>query len=286
MLFKILQDSQGLVLSLLLGNNLVNNLLTGLVTFMFLQVLAEEKLAGLYATAVLTPTIFILGEMIPKNIFYYKANTLVPALAWLNWFFYRLFTLTGALWLLKNCSQILSSLFRLKIDTANVVNTFKRRQFHQIIHETREEGLLSGTQKKMMSRLIEIPHLAVTEAMVKIQNVEMVGVTINRQGLLDHLKKSRFTRQLVYRGDRSKILGYIHIYQVLGKNETFSNLENDIITLLQIERNASIFDAIYLMCQRRERMALVVASDRKRKNPVGIVTISDLIEEITGEFNI
>ena len=85
MLFRILQDGQGLILSLLLGNNLVNNLLTGLVTFMFLQTVSEEHLAGIYATAVLTPVLFVFGEMIPKNLFYYKANTLVPAMAWLNW---------------------------------------------------------------------------------------------------------------------------------------------------------------------------------------------------------
>ena len=74
MLFQILQDGQGLILSLLLGNNLVNNLLTGLVTFMFLQAVSEERLAGIYATVVLTPVLFVFGEMIPKNLFYYKAK--------------------------------------------------------------------------------------------------------------------------------------------------------------------------------------------------------------------
>ncbi|MHC5098201.1 MAG: CNNM domain-containing protein, partial [Planctomycetota bacterium] len=76
MLFEILQDGQGLILSLLLGNNLANNLLTGLLTFIFLQAVSEEHLAGIYATAVLTPVLFVFGEMIPKNLFYRKANTL------------------------------------------------------------------------------------------------------------------------------------------------------------------------------------------------------------------
>ena len=286
MLFKILQDGQGLILSLLLGNNLVNNLLTGLVTFMFLQISSEERLAGIYATAVLTPVLFIFGEMIPKNLFYYKANTLIPAMAWLNWFFYRLFTLTGAVWLLKSCSRILSKLFRLKIDTAYAVNTFKRRQVHQIINETREEGLLSHIQKKMMSRLIETPQMPVSEAMVKLRDVEMVSVDTNRQGLFDHLKRSRFTRQLVYRGSCNQILGCIHIYQTLGKSEPLPDLASDTIPLFEIDRNVSVIDAINLLGDRHERMALVVDSIRKEKRPVGIITISDLIEEITGEFNI
>ena len=281
MLLRILQDGQGLILSLLLGNNLVNYLLTGLLTFMFLRLSSAERLAGIYATAVLTPVLFVFGEMIPKTLFYYKANTLVPAMAWLNWFFYRLFTLTGSVWLLKSCSRILSLLFRLKIDTTKVVDASKRHQVHQIIHETREEGLLSSTQKKMMSRLIEIPHIPVSEAMVKLRDAEMVPVDTNREELLDHLKKSQFTRQLVYQANRSQILGCIHVYQTLGKGEPLTDLTNEITTLLEIDRNVSIIDAINLLLDQHERMALVVASTQKEKRPVGIITITDLIEEIT-----
>ncbi len=283
MLFQILQDGQGLILSLLLGNNLVNNLLTGLVTFMFLQIASEERLAGIYATVVLTPVLFVFGEMIPKNLFYYKANSFVPAMAWLNWFFYRLFTLTGAVWLLKSCSRILSLVFRLKIDTTEVVDASKRHQVHQIIHETREEGILSSTQKEMMNRLIDIPHRPVSEAMVHLRDVEMVSVDTNHEGLLEHLKKKRFTRQLVYQANRNQILGYIHIYRVLGKSEPLPDLANNTTALLEMDRNVSVIDAINLLRDRHEQMALVVDSARK-KRPVGIITISDLIEELIGKM--
>ncbi len=286
MLFQILQDGQGLILSLLLGNNLVNNLLTGLVTFMFLQAVSQERLAGIYATVVLTPVLFVFGEMIPKNLFYYKANSFVPAMAWLNWFFYRLFTLSGAVWLLKICSRILSLVFRLEIDTTEVVDASKRHQVHQIIHETREEGLLSGTQKEMMNRLIDIPYKPVAEAMVKLRDVEMVSVDTTREELLEHLKESRFTRQLVYQTSHNEVLGYIHIYQTLGKSKSIPNLINESTALLEIDRNVSIINAINLLRDQHERMALVVDSTGKEKHPVGIITISDLIEELTGEFSI
>jgi len=286
MLFRTLQDGQGLILSLLMGNNLVNNLLTALTTFMFLQVVSAEHLAGIYATAVLTPVLFVFGEMIPKNVFYYKADTLVPAMAWLNWFFYRLFTLSGAVWILKSCSRILSRLFGLKIDTAHAVDASKRHQVHQIIHETREEGLLSGAQKQMMNRLMDIPHMPVDQAMAKLQDVEMVSVDTDRQGLLEQLKTSRFTRQLVYRTGRNQIVGSIHIYRVLAKNAPSVNLADEVEPLPELDRNITIMDAINRLRDLRERMALVVDSAGKEKRPVGIVTLPDLTEEIIGEFNI
>lgn len=286
MLFKIMQDGQGLILSLLLGNNLVNNLLTALVTFVFIQVTSQERLAGIYATAVLTPILFIFGEMIPKNLFYHKANSYVPALAWLNWLFYRLFRLVGAVWLLKSSSRILSNLLRLKIDTTEVVNTAKREQVHQIIHETQEEGLLSGDQKKMMSRLIEIPSLPLSEVMVNLEDVEMVSVVTSRDNLFNHLKKSRYTRQLVYHGSHSQILGYINIYQILAQNVHFENLYDNVSALLEIDPDTSVIDAISLLTNKHERMALVVDSYKTERRPLGIITVQDLIEEITGEFSI
>ena len=205
MLSRIMQDGQGLILSLLLGNNLVNNLLTSLVTFLFVQIMTDQHWAGIYATLVLTPVLFVCGEIVPKNVFYHKADTLVPAMAWLNWFFYRLFTLSGAVWVLKGGSQLLSSVFRLKIDTAQAVDVSKRHQVHQIIHETQEEGLLSSTQKDMMSRLIDIPNRPVTEAMIKLRDVEMVAIETDREGLLRRLQETRFTRLPVYEGSRRNI---------------------------------------------------------------------------------
>ncbi|MHC5120409.1 MAG: CBS domain-containing protein [Planctomycetota bacterium] len=132
----------------------------------------------------------------------------------------------------------------------------------------------------MMNRLIEIPYMPVTETMVKLRDVEMLPVDTNREELLNHLKKSRFTRQLVYQSDRSRI------YQSLAKSEPLPDLSNEIAPLLEIDRNASVIDAINLLRERHERMALVIASVRKAKHPVGIITLQDLIEEITGEFNI
>lgn len=285
MLARVLQDGQGLILSLLLGNNLVNNLLASLVTFMFLQTMTDQYWAGIYATLILTPVLFIFGEIVPKNVFYHRADTLVPAMAWLNWFFYRLFTLSGAVWGLKGGCRLLSLVFRLKVDTAQAVDASRRHRVHQIIHETREEGLLSRTQKEMMSRLIDIPDRPVAEAMVKLRDVEMVGVDTDRDGLLRCLQTTCFTCLPVYRQSRNHILGYIHIYQVLGKMAPFLSLENELTDLPEIGRNTSIMEAINLLRSQRQRIALVVESGKKRKRPVGMITISDLVEELTGELN-
>lgn len=284
-LFKIMRDGQGLILSLLLGNNLVNYFITSLITIMLFTRLENNHAAEFYATLIVTPVVFIFGEIIPKNVFYHRANTLMPGLVWLNWFCLRLFTWSGAVPALKGIFRGLSILFRFKADTAKAIDATQRHQVHQIIHETQEEGLLSESQKDMMSRLIDVSGVSVSTVMVKIKDVEMVSVRADQAALLEHLKCNSHTRQLVYENDKSSILGFIRIYEVLGKTEPVENLYDSTLKLVEINRKRSVLEAINLLRMHHAKIALVVERVKHTKKPVGIVTISDLIEELTGELN-
>ncbi len=218
-LFSIMRDGQGLILSLLLGTNLVNYAITSLFTIILFHHTQNHYTAEIYTTAILTPVIFIFGEIVPKNIFYYKANTLVPRLSWLTWFFFRLSMYSGVVPMLKWIFRILSMLFRLDIDAAKAVDLSQRHQVHQIIHETQEEGLLSESQKNMMARLIDIPGMTLQTVMIKLNHVQMVPVHSTYTDLLEHLKHSSHTRQLVYENKKQNIVGYIPVYEILGKKD-------------------------------------------------------------------
>lgn len=285
LLFSIMRDGQALILSLLLGNNLVNYLMTGLVTVMLFNRLQNYHAAEVYTTVIITPVIFIFGEIVPKNIFYYRANTLVPRLVWLNWLCLRLFTLSGAVPLLKGLLRILSAVFRFDVDTAKAIDATQRHQVRQIIHETQEEGLLSESQKDMMSRLIDIAEISVASVMIRLRDVEMVPAESDHTALLEHIKRHTHTRQLVYDKDRSNIAGYIQIYNVLGQHPSLDNLREVTAPLLEIQRGSSVLEAINLLRNNHAKIALVVEGFRRHKRGIGIITITDLVEELTGELN-
>ncbi|MBC8378067.1 MAG: DUF21 domain-containing protein [Planctomycetes bacterium] len=284
MLFSIIQDGQGLILSLLLGNNLVNYALTGLVTIIIFHRTQNHYAAEIYSTAILTPVIFIFGEIVPKNIFYYKANTLVPRLSWFTWFFFRLSMYSGVVPMLKGIFRILSMLFRLDIDTAKAVDLSQRHQVHQIIHETQEEGLLSESQKNMMGRLIDIPGMTVQTVMIKLNHIQMVSVDSAYMDLLEHLKHSSHTRQLVYENKKANIVGYIPVYEVLGKKESFEDLRGVTVAIEKIDHQTSVLEAINILRNQHVKIALVTEQSGTQQHAIGIVTITDLIEELTGEL--
>jgi CBS domain containing-hemolysin-like protein len=285
-LFNLLKDGQGLIFTLLLGNNLVNYFLTSVVTMMVLTRMDNPSMAQIYTTAMLTPVLFVFGELIPKNIFYFRADSLLPHFAWFIWGLDKVFTFSGVKIILKMISRVISAGFNLQVDTAKAIDVTQRHQVHQIIHETQEEGLLSQTQKEMMTRLIDFPSIAVVSVMIPLRQTDKVPVDMTRAQLIEHLKASRFTRQIVYGTGPNDILGYISIYDVLSTEHDFQGVQEFVNPLPTLDKKTSVIEAINALRNRRERMALVVESVKKETRPLGIITVSDLVEEITGELNV
>lgn len=284
-LSKLIRDSRGLILSLLLGNNLVNYFLTTLVTVIILQKTTQQNLAEIYATAILTPIVFIFGELIPKNLFYHHSDTLLPYCSWLLWLFDRIFTYTGVKWLVKFISKVIALCFRLDIDLSKVVDATKRHQVHQIIYETREEGILTETQRQMMIQLIDVPDITVGKVMIPLNEAVMTPIHTSRKDLLEHLRETRYTRQLVYKDNPNQVLGYISILDVLGTEQPFETLAEHVLPIIQIKKNCPVIKAIDLMRSEKARIGLVVEKRKYKNAPIGIITLTDLIEEIIGELN-
>jgi CBS domain containing-hemolysin-like protein len=280
-LFKLVREGQALIMSILIGNNLANYLLTSFVTVLMFRRLSDQRLAELYTTALLTPILFVFGEMIPKILFYHWADILIPRLTWLLWLAHKTFTLTGTVAALRWLSDRLTRLLRLGADTAAAVDATQRHQVFQIIHETREEGLLSHVQREMMERLLQIPNVPVQSVMTPFQTVEKVSVQTSRRQLLDHLAQTSFARQPVCAPDGT-VVGYIPIYEVLGGEQDFSDLRLLVRPIVTLEPTCSAIDAMNILCRKQEKIALIQSPQTKQ--PLGIITLTDLVEELTGEL--
>ncbi|RKY07900.1 MAG: hypothetical protein DRP66_05665, partial [Planctomycetota bacterium] len=101
---KVVSDSHGMVLTALIGNNLANYASTSIVTFILLSRTQATHSAEFYAAAVMTPLLFLFVDIIPKSVYYLHADTILPRLAPVLWFFWQLFTRLGVVGLLKSIS--------------------------------------------------------------------------------------------------------------------------------------------------------------------------------------
>ena len=285
LLAKSLSDSPGLLLSILLGNNLVNYLATGVITYVLLDVVDSESAAAVLTTVITAPVLFIFAELIPKNIFFYQADVLMPWVALPLYVIDKSLHVCGAVPFLKLISRACERLTGLARGPRRHLASAHSRRFAGILHDTREEGVLSSVQTDMIRRVIDIPSIRVASVMVPMKEVHTVALKSDRELLLNRLRRHRYTRWPVVGDSEASIVGYINIYEVLGPGRGFEDLREFIKPARRIEARTAVTDAIRIMQEEDLRMVIVTRPGRRGEvRPVGILTMKDLAEEVLGEL--
>ena len=286
LLAKIMNKSSDLLLTLLIGNNLANYLATSAITFLLINSYQLEKNAEIFATLLTTPILFLYGELIPKNLYFYKANSLMPALSPLLTAFHKFFCYTGSVPLLRSICRLLTKFSTLNLLAPSTITQSQRSHINAIIQDTREEGFLSTVQSDIINRIVAIPNLLLKTAMVPLSKVQLVSINSNRNDLLEKLKKAPYSRWLVYDKNNFDIAGYINIYDCLTHPHDFTSLKDFIIPIKTLSCETLLIDAINKMQKENLKILLVTAHPHlKKQKPLGIVTMKDLVEEFLGELS-
>jgi CBS domain containing-hemolysin-like protein len=287
---RCLRDSSGLLLSMLIGTNLANYFVTSIVTYIFLAYVflrkpGAEHSAEFFATVVTAPTLFLFSELIPKNIFFYRSDLLMPLLSPLLYAFHKALTWCGVVPLLKFVSSRLIRLSSLKSLPKTVMTSTQRHQVQAILQDTHEEGILSPVQTDIINRLVNISHIPVRSVMIAISRVQTVDVNSDRAALLNTLKKCAFSRLPVREKQSGNITGFVNIYEALSTPEQFTDVNKFIKPILRVNASTTVTDAINIMQKENQKIVLVMKSGRAgQEKAVGIVTMKDLVEELLGEL--
>jgi putative hemolysin len=287
---RCMHDSNGLLLSMLIGTNLAHYLATSFITYIFftyifLRKAGSEHHAELFATLLTAPTLFVFSELIPKNIFFYRSDFLMPYLSPVLYTFHKVLSRCGIIHLLKFISSQLTRLSRLTASSKTVMTSTQRHQVQTILHDTHEEGILSPVQTDIINRLVNISHIPVTLVMIAINKVQTVDLNSDNSMLLNKLKKFTFTRFPVREEQTGNIVGFINIYETLSSSEKFANLNSHIKPILKINATTTVTNAINIMQKKKQKIVLITKRGRTgQERPIGIVTMKDLVEELLGEL--
>ena len=282
---RCLNDSTGLLLSMLIGTNLAHYIATSIVTSMFLGTVGSEHTAELFATMLTVPILFIFAELIPKNMFFYRADLLMPYFSPVLYSFHTLLRWSGIVPLLKFISSFFARLMGLATASKTVIASAQRHKVQAILHDTHEEGFLSPVQTEIVNRLVGISHVHLSSVMIPMHNVETVDINFDNSALLEKLNKCAFTRLPVTEGRAGNITGFISIYEALNSSEKFTDLRGFIKPIRKLDAEMSVIDATNIMQKENHKIILVTRAGRfGGQKPVGIVTMKDLVEELLGEL--
>jgi putative hemolysin len=282
---KLMADSTGVIFSMLLGSNLAASIATSLVTYMFLRANETEINAEFYATLIMVPVLFVFANLIPKNVYFYMADRLMPHLAPVAFAAHRVFALCGAVGLLKLLSRLFARLAGAPVVSDQMVSATQRHHIRQIIQDTQEEGMLSSVQTQIIERLVNMPSVRINSVMVPLAHVRMLALQTTQANVLIALKETSFRNFPIFHNDRNTILGYVNIYEVLSSQADFTTLESFIKPLISLRDDMPAIEALNTMRNNHQQIALVARFDRHaHPQPLGIVTLKDLVEELVGEL--
>jgi putative hemolysin len=283
LLARVMRDSSGLLLSLLIGTNLAQYLATSFVTRMFLDIVASEHLAELYTTLLVAPLLFVFAQLIPKNAFLHRPNVLTSFVGPLLYVSHKVFTWCGLVPLLKLLSGFFARLIGSPVSSGTMITSSQGQQVRAILQDTLEEGLLSRVQSEMVDRIVNIPSLHLSAVMVPLAQVQSVEIRCDRTALLEQLRQAPRTRLPVWQDTPANVVGFIEVYEVLGAGEPFASVEKFLQPIRRLDADTLIVDAIDVM--RREQAKIVLVTRQGRRDvPVGIATMKDLVEELLGEL--
>lgn len=275
---EMVHNPNRLLVTLLIANNIANYLASYAIAVLLAAVgLGQWQQVGVNAL-ILTPLLFVFGEVLPKDLFARYTDQL-------SYFFARplrslqlLLMCTGLLPLVSSFSYALSKL--LKADEASGAAMHPRRAVTQLIQEGVGHGLLSTHQSDLIDRVLHPTEHVVSDAMVPWSQVRKLRAGQPAEAvwsLADRTSHSRFP--LVDRG--GQVMGVVNVFDVLlHKPEDCPPLEQLAKRAPQLPPEMDLRDALVELQRQQTHQAIVMQAGR----PVGIVTLKDLVEPITGEL--
>jgi CBS domain containing-hemolysin-like protein len=277
----LMQDKSALLLSILIGTTLSQYLAAGIVTRAFLSHFESEHTVEFVTTLVTAPILFVCGDLIPKNLFYYRADVLMPIVSYALYVFHCACTWSGVIQLLKAFSQALGRLMGISPSTGTTVGSWRRHHVRVFLQETREEGILSPMQTNLIGRIVGIPKIHVRSVMTPINRVATLDIYSDRDAVIDKFKECNYTRLLVTGHATDCVIGYINVYKVLDTKAPFRDLTPFVKSLKTLDANVLVVDSINTLRNENEHIALVTRCSRGgRTKPIGIITMHDLLEEL------
>ncbi|MBX0286682.1 hemolysin family protein [Haloarcula salinisoli] len=275
-------DPHRLLVTILVGNNLVNIAMSSIATGLLGFYLSRGQ-AVLAATFGITAIVLLFGESAPKS--YAVENTeswalriskplklaekvLLPLILFFDYLTRIVNKITGG---------------RSAIETSYVT----REEIQDIIETGEREGVLDEEEREMLQRTLRFNDTIAKEVMTPRLDMTAVAKDASIREALETAIQSGHARLPVYEGSLDNVIGVVHIRDLvrdLDYGEKFADdivLEELIEPTLHVPESKNVDDLLTEM--RAERLHMVIVIDEFGTTE-GLVTMEDLTEEIVGEI--
>jgi len=271
------------VSAVLLGNSVVNILSASLTTAVLTAVFGAAGIV--YATVAVGVMVVIFAEVMPKTWALLRADRvaliLAPSIV---------VTLSilgplarGVAWI----SRLFLGLIGVHVDRRPEVDEHADVLRGAIeLHGEGQTGEAAPAEKAMLRSVLDLGDRTVGDVMTHRGNVVLIDGEQAMDSIVNQMLEAPYTRIPVYRGEPDNIVGVIHAKDLFRAVKAAGSaaavkLEEVMTPPWFIPESTVLFDQLQAFRARHEHFAIVVDEYGALR---GIVTLEDIIEEITGDI--
>lgn len=277
---RLIHRPNRLLSTLLIGTNIATNITTSAVGVLLHSLELEQWQVIIADVLIVTPLLFVFAETLPKDLFAAHADRLVYPFARLIQVLLKLFTWLGVIPLITLVSQLAMRAMKMK---ATAPTFHPRAQVEALVKEGVGHGLLSDDQSAIIERVLNLSKLRLKDEMVPWKKVVTIGSSESSAAMWKLAKETSLSRFPVL-DDTSHVVGVIDLYHVLTEytEDDCPSVKDVMEPPRLMSAGTSLREAMILMRQSERHDAITIVM--KDEMPVGVVTIKDLVEPITGEL--
>lgn len=263
-----------LLSTILIGNNIVNNVATTVGAVLFIHLVNEEQGPAISAI-VLTVAILIFGEVTPKSLAKESPERWAMASAPL---------LRVLMVLLAPVNGVFSAWKRFlsKVFHRDGEDGITEEELVGMVDQAEDEGGLDEHESELIRAAIEFNDLEVSEILTPRVDLVAVEVDADEQTVAKTLAESGYSRLPVYQESIDNIVGVIHEKDFYAaRYRGFRSVSEIMGNVIYTTGNTKISDLLRILQKSKAHMAVVVD---EYGGTEGIATLEDILEELVGEI--
>lgn len=275
LVLRLSENYDSLISTILIGNNIVNILASAIATLLFAKLIANQDLAAIVSTAVLTVVVLVFGEISPKTMAKNSPDKFVMFSApIINVVRIILFPFNI---IFNGWQRLLSKIFKPSDDQG-----MTEEELISIIEEAEEDGDIDKEESDLIKSAIEFGDLEVGDIFTPRIDITALPSSATKEMVAKVFAESGYSRLPVYDESIDNIVGIIYykdFYTVAYKASV--PLHEIIKPVIYVATTQPVNELMKELQEKQMHMAVVTD---EFGSTAGIVTLEDILEEIVGEI--
>jgi CBS domain containing-hemolysin-like protein len=237
----------------------------------------HPKHAELWLIFALTPSVVILGEIVPKTLGRQYADWMAKKLVYVIWLAAIVFTPFA--WVFVRFSSWVLRGFGIK---ERKLVTREELEAALQAPSAQGQGAITEGERKMISNIFGFGERRVEDVMVPLSDVVALADATTLEAAAKEIEDKQYTRFPVFQERVDRVVGTIHAFDLLKAGPTHSKVGDLARAPIFAPTSQPAVDLLLELQRARQGMAIVVD---EYGGAIGVATIEDILEEVVGEID-